>query len=101
MSKPEDTACDHWHETADDVTEARRPTPGERQVLDLLGLDPQQRTWVRLSLGWWRRVDDVTEALRAARSGPDRQDHPRTPVPTPRGADGAYRAITATTEGAA
>lgn len=60
--------ADLIHETADDVTEPRRPTAAEREVLDLLDLDPERRPWVRLSLADWRRVDAV--AARIARAVP-------------------------------
>lgn len=54
------------HDSCDDVSDARRPTPGEREVLDLLGLDPEHRTWVRLSRTWWARVDALEARIARA-----------------------------------
>lgn len=51
-----------------DITEARRPTPAEREVIDLLALDPPHHRSVRLSVSEWERVDAVAEALNEARS---------------------------------
>jgi hypothetical protein len=58
---------DMIHDPRSDVSEVRRPTPAEREVLDLLGLNPAPSPWVRLSLTDWRRVDDVAAALAGAR----------------------------------
>lgn len=51
------------HVTDDDVTEARRPTPAEQRAIRLLELNPHGARLVRLSLAWWRRVDNVADAL--------------------------------------
>lgn len=55
MSKREDwddTGVVHVRDL--DVSERRRVTPAEREVLGLLGLDDGQ-PWVRLSLAMWSR----------------------------------------------
>lgn len=67
------------HITCDDVTEQRRPTPAEREVLDLLDLAAPGRPWVRLSLAQWRHVDRVAAALTQARA-----PAAATGVPAPR-----------------
>jgi hypothetical protein len=54
------------HDSADDVSDARRPTPPQAEVIDLLGLNPEHRPLVRLSLTQWRQVDRL--AARLARS---------------------------------
>jgi hypothetical protein len=56
------------HDPRTDVSEVRRPTPAEQEVLDLLGLNPARSPWVRLSLADWRSVDDVVAALADART---------------------------------
>jgi hypothetical protein len=38
---PADT--DYLHDTATDVTTAHEPTPAQREVIDLLGLNPDRR----------------------------------------------------------
>ena len=55
------------HDPHTDVSEARRPTPAQREVLSLLGLKPTHSTCVRLSLSDWRHVDDVAAAPQRAR----------------------------------
>lgn len=57
-----------FHDPFTDVSVARRPTPAEREVLDLLGLLPASGASVRLSLSDWRRVQDVAAALEQART---------------------------------
>lgn len=49
-----------------DVSDRRRPRGVEREVIDLLGLDPDGNDWVRLSLAWWRRVDALVARIEAA-----------------------------------
>jgi hypothetical protein len=58
-----------FHDPCTDVSEARHPSPAQREVIDLLGLAPAAAL-VRLSLVDWRRVDDVVEALAQARTRP-------------------------------
>ena len=58
------------HDPHTDVSEARRPTQEQREVLSLLGLKPTHSTCVRLSLSDWRHVDDVAAALAGARTRP-------------------------------
>lgn len=66
------------HDSHTDVTERRRATPAEREVLDLLHLSHRDR-WVRLSLDEWDRVDRVAAALHDARA------HDPMPAPRPHG----------------
>jgi hypothetical protein len=54
------------HDSAEDVLDARRPTPAQAEVIDLLELNPEGRPLVRLSLARWRQVDRL--AARLARS---------------------------------
>ncbi len=56
-----------FHDPHTDVSEARRPTQAQREVLDLLGVAPAAAL-VRLSLSDWRRVADVADALAQART---------------------------------
>ena len=64
MTKVEDTDGndDRIHLRDLDVSERRRVTPAEREVLGLLGL-ATDGPWVRLSLAWWSRVDAVAARL--------------------------------------
>lgn len=55
------------HDSDEDVLEARRPTPAQAEVIDLLELNREHRTLVRLSLLQWRQIDRV--AARLARAG--------------------------------
>ncbi|TFV90410.1 hypothetical protein [Blastococcus sp. CT_GayMR16] len=55
--------CDLFHDRDDDVTEARHPTAGQRDAMDLLDIDPGHHPLVRLTLADWRRVDRVTAAI--------------------------------------
>lgn len=65
--KPEDhSPTDLVHDPAEDVSERRRVTGVEREVVDLLELEVEHRPWVRLSNAQWRRVDAV--AARIARA---------------------------------
>lgn len=51
------------HVTADDVTEARTPTPEQARAIGLLELNPAGLPVPRLSLAQWRHVDRVVLAL--------------------------------------
>jgi hypothetical protein len=55
------------HESDADVFEARRPTPAQAEVIDLLDLNREHRSLVRLSLMQWRQIDRV--AARLAQAG--------------------------------
>lgn len=66
----------------DEITEARRPTVAEAEVLGLLEWATGGE-WVRLTLHDWRRVDTVAAALGAARVGTERPVI-ATSVPLPR-----------------
>jgi hypothetical protein len=55
------------HDSDQDVFEARRPTPAQAEVIDLLDLNREHRALVRLSLLQWRQVDRV--AARLTRAG--------------------------------
>lgn len=59
-----------FHDSFTDVSVARRPTAGEREVLELLGFLSGAAALVRLSLSDWRRVQDVATALEQARTRP-------------------------------
>jgi hypothetical protein len=63
------TPCDTdlQHDSLLDVTTAREPTPAQREVLDLLGLDPDRRRLVRLTVEAWRQVEAVAGRLAEAR----------------------------------
>jgi hypothetical protein len=65
-SERADTYTDLVHDPATDVSDARRPSPAETEVLDLLHL-PHPRAYVRLSNEWWAIVDEVADALAIAR----------------------------------
>ena len=54
------------HDSDIDVFEARRPTPAQAEAIDLLDLNPEGRSLVRLSLLQWRQIDRL--AARLARS---------------------------------
>jgi hypothetical protein len=54
------------HDSDADVFEARRPTPAQAEVIDLLDLNPEHRPLVRLSLLTWRQVDRVAARLALA-----------------------------------
>ncbi|WNV77046.1 hypothetical protein [Geodermatophilus sp. DSM 44513] len=58
---------DMFHDPHTDVSEARRPTHAQREVLDLLGVAPAAAL-VRLSVADWQRVADVADALAQART---------------------------------
>ncbi|MDP9461393.1 MAG: hypothetical protein M3Q22_14485 [Actinomycetota bacterium] len=58
-----------FHDPYTDVSEARQPTPAQREVLELLAPSPAGAL-VRLSLSDWRRVDNVADALAQARTRP-------------------------------
>ena len=51
------------HDSAADVFDARRPTPAQAEVIDLLDLNPEHRALVRLSLLQWRQVDRLVARL--------------------------------------
>lgn len=55
------------HDSDEDVFEARRPTPAQAEVIDLLELNREHRPLVRLSLLQWRQIDRV--AARLAQAG--------------------------------
>lgn len=57
-----------FHDPYTDVSEARCPTPAQREVLDLLDAVPAGGS-IRLSLSDWRRVDRMADALAEARTG--------------------------------
>ncbi len=76
-----------FHDPHTDVSEARRPTQAQREVLDLLGVAPAAAL-VRLSLSDWRRVADVADALAQARTRP-------AVIPRPRAGAGAQNGVTA------
>ena len=75
-----------FHDPYTDVSELRRPTRAQREVLDLLGLAPDAAL-VRLSLSDWRGVDNVVDALTEARTRP-------AVVPRPRAGTGGRRDMT-------
>lgn len=50
-----------------DISDARRPSDAELEVLDLLHL-PHPRPYVRLSMADWATVDRIAEALAMART---------------------------------
>lgn len=64
------------HDSQDDVSEARDPSPGQREAIDLLALDPGHQLHVRLSLADWRRVNRLCDVLADARN-------PAVPSPRP------------------
>lgn len=72
---PDDLIHDRLH----DVSRVREPKGLEREVVDLLELDPHHRARVRLSDAQWRLVDRVVARITAAE---DRATvpHPRTPT---------------------
>ena len=76
-----------FHDPRTDVSDARHPTPAQREVLDLLGLAPACAL-VRLSLSDWRRVDKVADALAQARTRP-------AVIPRPRAEAGGQDGATA------
>jgi hypothetical protein len=51
------------HDTDEDVFDARRPTPAQAEVIELLDLNPGHRPLVRLSLLQWRQIDRVAARL--------------------------------------
>jgi hypothetical protein len=57
-----------FHDPHTDVSEARRPTPAQQEVLDLLNLGAAHSPSVRLSLSDWHHVDDMATALAGART---------------------------------
>jgi hypothetical protein len=59
----EDRSPDLVHVTADDVTEARTPTPEQARAIGLLELNPSGLPVPRLSLAQWRHVDRVVRTL--------------------------------------
>lgn len=56
-------SCDLFHDRDTDVTEARHPTAGQRQAMDLMDIDPGHHPLVRLSLADWRRVTRIAAAI--------------------------------------
>jgi hypothetical protein len=54
------------HDSDADVLDARRPTPAQAEVIDLLDLNPGHRALVRLSLLQWRQIDRVAARLAIA-----------------------------------
>lgn len=76
-----------FHDPCSDVSVARRPSRGQREVLDLLGLAPSCAL-VRLSVSDWRRVDDVADALAQARTR-------SAVIPRPRAEAGAQVTVSA------
>jgi hypothetical protein len=51
------------YDSAEDVFDARRPTPAQGEVIDLLELNPEHRPLVRLSLAQWRQIDRLAARL--------------------------------------
>jgi hypothetical protein len=51
------------HDSAEDVFDARRPTPAQAEAIDLLDLNPQHRPLVRLSLRQWAQIDRLAARL--------------------------------------
>ncbi len=51
------------HDSAEDVFDARRPTPAQAEAIDLLDLNPQHRPLVRLSLRQWGQIDRLAARL--------------------------------------
>ena len=76
-----------FHDPCTDVSEARHPSPAQREVIDLLGLAPAAAL-VRLSVSDWRRVDRVADALAQARTRP-------AVIPRPRAEAGGQDGVTA------
>lgn len=66
-----------FHDPCTDISEARHPSPAQREVIDLLDLAPAAAL-VRLPLSEWRRVDRVVDALTQARTRPAAIPRPRT-----------------------
>ena len=54
------------HVSDEDVLDARRPTPAQAEVIELLDLNPEHRPLVRLSLLQWRQVDRIVARLARA-----------------------------------
>jgi hypothetical protein len=54
------------HVSDEDVLDARRPTPAQAEVIELLDLNPEHRPLVRLSLLQWRQVDRIAARLARA-----------------------------------
>jgi hypothetical protein len=55
------------HVADEDVSEVRRLTPQQAEVVDLLELNPGRRRVVRLTLAQWRQVDRlVARIIRSA-----------------------------------
>jgi hypothetical protein len=55
------------HVADEDVYDARRLTPEQAEVLDLLELNPEGRPVARLTLAQWRQVDRVVDRLARSR----------------------------------
>jgi hypothetical protein len=60
------STADIVHDPGTDVSELRRASTGELEVLDLLRL-PHPRAYVRLTRGDWDAVDHIAAALAVAR----------------------------------
>ena len=71
---------DQWHDPLEDCSSRRRVTGVEREVCDLLELEPGQRPWLRLSDAWWRRVDALVARIE------------QPAVPSPRAAEDGQEA---------
>ena len=54
------------HDSDADVFDARRPTPAQAEVIDLLELNPDRRPLVRLSLRQWRQIDRLAARFAGA-----------------------------------
>ena len=51
------------HDPVEDVSECRRPTRAQAEVIDLLELNPARHPSVRLTLRQWRQVERVAVRL--------------------------------------
>jgi hypothetical protein len=54
------------HDSAEDVYDARRPSPAQAEIIELLDLNPQGRPLVRLSVLQWRQIDRLAARLALA-----------------------------------
>jgi hypothetical protein len=51
------------HDPVEDVSECRRPTRAQAEVIDLLELNPTRHHSVRLTLQQWRQIDRIASRL--------------------------------------
>jgi hypothetical protein len=51
------------HDSIEDVSECRRPTGAQAEVIDLLELNPAHCPTVRLTLRQWRQVDRIASRI--------------------------------------